>query len=199
MKNQQKFPIIETTRLKLRRPLQKDVIALLEVTQDEAVMKYYGMAPFGSRAEALGEINWFNKIFSQAEGIRWVITEKSVGNYIGDIGFHNYAIAHSRAEIGFKLAKAFWHKGIMTEALEQVLEYGFTVMQLNRIEAIVDPENAACLCLLKKAGFVEEGTLREYEHEAKGYVDVIMLSLLKKDRQIDLPPQNWLFRKRCAR
>lgn len=184
MKNKQKFPIIETTRLKLRKPLQKDGIALLKATQDETVMKYYGMAAFESKAEALGEINWFNKIFTQAEGIRWVITEKGVGNYIGDIGFHNYAIAHSRAEIGFKLAKAFWHTGIMTEALEQVLKYGFMVMQLNRIEAVVDPQNAACLCLLEKAGFVREGTLREYEHEAKGYVDLVMLSLLKKDRQV---------------
>ena len=71
----------------------------------------------------------------------------------------------------------------MSEALEQVLKYGFMAMQLNRIEAVADPENAACLGLLKKAGFVEEGVLREYEHEAKGYVDLVMLSLLKKDRQ----------------
>lgn len=183
MKNTQKFPTVETTRLKLRKPLQRDVTALLEATQDEEVMAYYGMAPFGSKAEALREIHWFNKIFTQAEGIRWVITEKGVGNYIGDIGFSNYVMAHSRAEIGFKLAKAFWHKGIMTEALEQVLNYGFTVMQLNRIEAVVDPKNEACLGLLKKAGFVEEGILREYEHETKGYVDLVMLSLLKKDHQ----------------
>jgi ribosomal-protein-alanine N-acetyltransferase len=186
MNNRQKFPIIETTRLKLRKPLQKDAIALLEVTQDEAVMKYYGMAPFVSKAEALAEINWFNKIYAKAEGIRWVITEKGEGNYIGDIGFHNYAKAHSRSEIGFKLAKTFWNKGIMTEALEKVLEYGFMAMQLNRIEAVVDPENTACLCLLKKAGFVKEGVLREYEHEAKGYVDLVMLSLLKKDSQVSL-------------
>jgi [ribosomal protein S5]-alanine N-acetyltransferase len=68
--------------------------------------------------------------------------------------------------------------------LGQVLEYGFTVMQLNRIEAVVDPANAACLGLLRKVGFIEEGLLREYEHETKGYVDLVMLSLLKKDRHV---------------
>jgi ribosomal-protein-alanine N-acetyltransferase len=186
MKNKRKFPIIETTRLILRKPSQRDAIALLEVSQDEAVMKYYGMAPLVNKAEALAEINWFKKIFTQAEGIRWIITEKGAGVYIGDIGFHNCAKAHSRSEIGFKLAKEFWNKGVMTEALDQVLEYGFLVMQLNRIEAVVDPKNTACLSLLKKAGFVEEGTLREYEHEATGYVDLVMLSLLKKDRQLSL-------------
>lgn len=183
MKSERKFPVIKTARLILRRPLQRDATALLEATQDESVMAYYGMPAFESKAEALREIAWFNHIFARAEGIRWVITENGKGKYIGDIGFNNHVAAHSRAEIGFKLAREFWQKGIMTEALEQVLEYGFTEMQLNRIEAVVDPQNAACLGLLKKTGFVEEGLLREYEREEKGYVDLVMLSLLKKDRQ----------------
>lgn len=181
MSDQLKFPVIETARLILRRPLQRDATALMVATRDEAVMQYYGMVAFGSKAEALEEIAWFNRIFTQAEGIRWVITEKSRGTYIGDIGFHNYVKAHSRAEVGFKLARDSWHNGIMSEALAPVLDYGFTVMQLNRIEAVVDPENAACLSLLKKAGFVAEGILREYESEAKGYVDLVMLSLLKRE------------------
>ena len=184
MNSERQFPVIETARLKLRKPLRKDANALLEVTRDETVMKYYGMLSFRSKAEALDEINWFNKIFVLNEGVRWVITEQGAGKYIGDIGFHNYKAAHARTEVGFKLAKAYWHQGIMAEALEQVLEYGFTIMQLNRIEAVVDPENTACLFLLKKAGFVEEGILREYEHEAKGYVDLVMLSLLKRDCKV---------------
>jgi len=183
MKDQQKFPVLETTRLRLRKPLNRDANALMEATWDEAVMQYYGMVAFGSKAEALEEIDWFNQIFTRAEGIRWVITEKGEDIYIGDIGFHNYVKTHSRAEIGFKLTRGSWHNGIMSEALAPVLNYGFMAMQLNRIEAVVDPENAACLCMLKRAGFATEGILREYESEAKGYVDLVMLSLFKKERQ----------------
>ncbi len=182
MKSNRRFPVIETARLKLRKPLQRDARALLKVSQDEAVMKYYGMPAFRSLAEALGEIEWFNKLLVRAAGIRWVITEQGAGPYIGDIGFHNHVRAHARAEIGFKLAQAHWRQGIMAEALRPVLEYGFSAMQLNRIEAIVDPENIPCLGLLRKAGFSEEGLLRQYEREAKGYVDLVMLSLLKRDR-----------------
>src|SRR5512143_1349707 len=120
MRSEQQFPAIETTRLKLRRPLQKDAGELLKVTQDETVMKYYGMPAFRSKAAALDEIDWFQKIFATVEGIRWVITKKGAGQYIGDIGFHNYASPHSRAEIGFKLAKAHWRQGIMMEALGPV-------------------------------------------------------------------------------
>lgn len=183
MKSKPSFPVLETARLKLRRPLRRDAPVLLKVTQDETVMQYYGMSAFRRKAEALGEINWANQLFVRAEGIRWVITEQGGDQYIGDIGFHNYVAAHARAEIGFKLARAYWQQGLMMEALAPVLDYGFTVMQFNRIEAVVDPKNAACLGLLRKAGFTAEGLLREYEHEAQGYVDLLMLALLKKDRQ----------------
>jgi len=188
MKSERPFPVIETARLRLRKPQQRDIDALLDMSQDDEVMKYYGMSPFKSKAEAVAEMNWFNKIFAQGEGIRWIITEQSEGKFIGDIGFHNFEPAHSRAEIGFKLARAYWQRGFMTEALEKVLEYGFAVMQLNRIQAVVDPKNAACLGTLKKVNFREEGLLRDYEHEPGGFVDLVMLSLLKREYRISSDP-----------
>jgi [ribosomal protein S5]-alanine N-acetyltransferase len=184
MKSKQRFSSIETGRLKLRKPLQKDANELLKITQDAVVMEYYGMPPFKNKAEALAEIEWFNKLFARTEGIRWVITDKMTGGYIGDIGFNSHVHKHARAEIGFKLTQAYWHQGIMLEALGAVLEYGFAVMQLNRIEAVVDPGNARCLGLLKRVGFKEEGLLREYEREEKGFVDLVMLSLLKREHEL---------------
>ena len=183
MESTRRFPILKTKRLELRRPAPEDAKALLEVTRDEAVMRYYGMPAFKSEAEALGEIEWFNKIFDRAEGIRWVIAERGAAGYIGDIGLHNLSAAHARAEIGFKLASAHQGQGMMSEALGCVLAYGFGEMGLNRVEAVVDPANGACLGLLEKAGFSREGLLREYEHEEKGYVDLVMLSLLKREQR----------------
>jgi [ribosomal protein S5]-alanine N-acetyltransferase len=184
VKLEQRFPAFETRRLNLRRPLQKDVHELLKIHQDEAVMQYYGMTAFQTPEEALKEIEWFKKIFAQSEGIRWVVTEQGQNSYIGDIGLHNYVPTHARAEIGFKLARAYWRQGIMTEAMDQVLRYGFAHMQLNRIEAVVDPRNQACLGFLRKQGFQEEGLLREYEREPSGFVDLVMLSLLKRDASV---------------
>lgn len=182
MKNESQFPIIETERLTLRKPSPRDAKALLELTRDEAVMKYYGMASFRDEDEALEEIEWFNGLFAQSKGIRWIITKKGRDSYIGDIGLHNYVPAHARAELGFKLARAYWRQGLMTEAVEGAVTYGFAEMRLNRIEAVVDPRNAASLGMLRNAGFQEEGLLREYEHEPGGFVDVVMLSLLRRER-----------------
>jgi ribosomal-protein-alanine N-acetyltransferase len=175
------FPVIETRRLKLREPLDTDARELMRVTQDKAVMRYYGMESMKSEEEALREIGWFNRIFAASEGIRWVITEQGNDRYVGDAGFHKYVPAHSRAELGYKLASAYWRQGLMTETLSQVMRYGFLEMGLNRIEALVDPRNTASLELLKKLGFKAEGVFREYEHEKGKFIDLAMLSLLRSE------------------
>lgn len=175
------FPVIETARLILRSPVQADAGALLALTQSRAVMVYYGMQRYETEMEALGEIAWFNGIYRDGQGIRWAISLKSAPEFIGDIGFHNYATEHNRAEVGYKLAEPYWRQGIMSEAMRAALEYGFGPMNLNRVEALVDPRNTASLGLLHKAGFAQEGVLREYELEAEGYVDLAMLSLLRRE------------------
>lgn len=69
----------------------------------------------------------------------------------------------------------------MTEALDAILDLGFNKMELNRIEAVVMPENSASIKLLEKLGFHNEGLLKEYENwGSKGFTDLCMLSLLRK-------------------
>lgn len=69
----------------------------------------------------------------------------------------------------------------MKEAITAVLRYGFQEMNLNRIEAIIDPANTSSVQLLEKIHFVQEGLLREYELGQKGFDDVYMYSILKRD------------------
>jgi len=177
------FPVLRTARLVLRQARQEDARLFFETARDEAVMRYYGVEPFTSEAQALEEIVWQHQILSEGIGIRWVITEWDRDVYIGDLGYHQLARQHQRAEVGYKLARSYWRRGLMTEAMTAVLEYGFASMGLNRVEALVDPRNAASDGLLSKLGFVREGLLREYEFERGAYVDLYMASLLRRDWQ----------------
>jgi ribosomal-protein-alanine N-acetyltransferase len=174
------FPILETARLRLRQPREGDAQRLLVITRDQDVMRYYGMEPFTSQQEALAEINWFNDQFREAKGIRWVITNKPQDEYIGDIGF-GHVPQHSRADLGFKLARAYWRQGIMTEAIGLVIAYGIETLRVNRFEATVDPRNVACVHLLEAFRFRQDGLLREYEFEKGAFVDLAMYSLLRKE------------------
>ncbi len=66
-----------------------------------------------------------------------------------------------RAEIGYALGSGVWGKGYMNEALTALLGYGFTELDLNRVEADIDPRNEASAKTLERLGFTREGLLRE--------------------------------------
>ncbi len=177
----QPFPVLHTERLTLRQAGVADVLPLLRIMQDPEVLRYYGMPPLETEQQALYEVNWFNQVFDQGSGIRWVIARRDAPDYIGDIGFFKHDKQHARAEVGYRLVRSCWGQGLMTESLTAAVEYGFGQMALNRVEALADPRNAATLCVLGKVGFVREGLLREYEIEQGRPVDLLMLSLLKRE------------------
>ncbi len=144
-------------------------------------MLYFGTGPLATRAEALEQIREFREDASSGEGIRWIITERGRDEYVGDVGFFDFAPDHARAEIGFLLAKPLWNRGLMCEALAAVLGFGFLVKNLHRVEALVDPRNVASLRVLERAGFRREGVLRDYEFEREAFIDLVLLSLLRME------------------
>lgn len=183
MHMKQIFPVLETERLILRELLESDVEDLFEIFSSDDVMKYYGMFPFENKDKLLKVIHSFALGFSEERVIRWGIQNKEDGKIIGTCGYHNWMKKHFRAEIGYELSKNYWRKGYMTEAIEAILPYGFEHMALNRIEAIVYPENLASQNTLFKMGFREEGLLREYMCFRDQMTNVLMFSLLKKEYQ----------------
>ncbi len=112
----------------------------------------------------------------------FLITDKSSNTIIGRCGIHNWNIEHKRAEIGYVMEdENYKRKGLMTEVLAAVLEYGFTKLKLNRIEALVGKENTASLKLLEKYNFVKEGELREHYFIAGKHEDSVIFSLLHNE------------------
>lgn len=173
------FPVLETNRLVLRQVTNDDANDMLCYLSDEVVMKYYGLEPFKSIADAMDEISWYQSIFENKTGIRWGITLK--GRVIGSCGFHNQVSHHSRTEIGFELSREYWGQGIAREAIGVILKYGFEHMELNRIEALIEPPNLSSQKLVEKQGFVREGLLRQYEYTSGKFDDLYMYSMLKQD------------------
>ncbi|WP_423189316.1 GNAT family N-acetyltransferase [Alkalibacterium sp. f15] len=176
------FPIIETDRLILREVTPEDATAMYAYLSDKDVVTNMGLEPYKSSSDVLNEeINWYKSIIVEGTGIRWVITKRESNVVIGSCGFLNMSRGHHRAEIGFELHKEYWKQGISSEAVEAVIQHGYMNLNLERIEAIVDPENFLSQKLLEKQGFKKEGLLRHYEYNFGEFSDVYMYSLLKKD------------------
>ena len=69
-------------------------------------------------------------------------------------------------------------KGITTEAVQCVVDYGFNTMQLHSIEGVIDPENEASQRVLQKCGFVKEAHFKENEFYDGKFIDAVIYSKL---------------------
>ena len=79
------------------------------------------------------------------------------------------------------LSKDFHGKGIMHEAMQPVLDYGFNVMKLHSVEADADPNNIASIKLLQKNNFVREAYLKENYYFNGKFFDTVIYSLLMQN------------------
>jgi len=99
----------------------------------------------------------------------------------GSCGFLNMLTKHYRAEVGYELSKDYWGNGIASEALEAAVKYGFHNLQLERIQALIEPANLSSQKLVERQGFIKEGLLRHYEYTCGKFDDLFMYSIIKKD------------------
>ena len=180
----QSFPQVETRNLILRRMQLTDSNAIFRILGDDEVTRYYDDTTFTDVSQARDQIETWENGFNSKRCIRWGIARKEdEGVIIGSCGYYGFHAWHMRAAIGYELARPFWRRGIMTEALDTIIDLGFKEMGLNRIEAVVMPGNRASIKLLERLGFRNEGLLEEYENwGSKGFADLCMLSLTRKRR-----------------
>ena len=147
---------------------------------DLRVLQYLDKAPAKSIDEATAFIERIKKDQQSNNGILWGITLKDDPTLIGTIGFWRIEKEHYRVEIGYQLHPEEQGKGLMQEAIQEVLQYGFATMKLHSVEANVNPSNAASIKLLEKNGFVREGYFREnYYYDGK-FLDSAIYSLVSK-------------------
>lgn len=177
----QTFPQLETKNLLLRRMHSADASALFKVLADDEVTEFYDDDAFTDISQASDQIEAWENGFKNKGCIRWGITRKDEGYIIGSCGYYGFHTWYRRASIGYEIARNNWRQGIMTEALSAIIDYGFGEMELNRLEAVVMPENTASIKILEKLGFRKEGLLEEYEKwGSKGFVDLCMFAMLRK-------------------
>lgn len=173
------FPQIETKILILKELSVRDCNDLFEIFSDEEVLKYYDIEPLKTLEEANNLIQLLGRRFKNKKGIRWGIHLKDTGKLIGTCGYQSLNIESLRTDIGYEMSKAFWGQGLMKESLQAIIDFGFNTMSLNRIQALVEPNNKSSINLLNRIGFSEEGILSEYEYYKGKFNDLTMLSLLK--------------------
>jgi ribosomal-protein-alanine N-acetyltransferase len=155
------FPALTTPRLTLRQVIAADAPALFSIFSDAEHMRYYGSIPHREIEETQAMIDRMAQSYADRQRIDWGIAWHDAHPLIGTCSLHHFGAGYRRAEIGYSLHPAAAGQGCAREAVAAVLDFGFRVLGLHRIEAIIDIDNVPSKKLLEKLRFTYEGCLRQ--------------------------------------
>ncbi len=172
---------LHTERLHLRKMKVSDSPSLFKIWSDPEVTKFMNINCFTDENQAKDMIKLLDEFSQDNKAIRFSIIEMDSNEIIGSCGFNFLDYENAKAEIGYDIAKAFWGRGYASEAICALLDYAFSSLKLNRIEAKVEPENVKSVKVLQKLNFTFEGTLRQSERVDGRFNDLNMYSKLITD------------------
>lgn len=181
------FPTLETERLALGPLAATHAEPLLEILGDPEVTRYHDLETLKQPMEALAFIAEMMARHHNSTGLRWAVTERTTGRLVGTVGLKHFSAEEHRCVLGYEFRQSIWGQGYGTEAVRSVVQFGHQQLALNRIEALVMPENRASLALLAKLGFTDEGCLRSLGFWKGQFHDLQILSLLAADLQPSKP------------
>ncbi|MDX2245808.1 MAG: GNAT family N-acetyltransferase [Bacteroidia bacterium] len=172
------FPVLKTPRMTLRQIVPEDAPEMFALRSDERVMKYIDRPRSKTLEDALTLIHSMEENRLKNEGIAWAMCLHDDPRMIGNIGYWRTQLYNFRAEIGYMLHPDFHRKGLTSEAMKVVMDFGFKKMNLHSIEAHINPGNDASAQLLEKHRFVREAYFRENYFFEGQFLDTAVYSLL---------------------
>ena len=175
---------IETERLLLRQFLIDDADAIYtNWASDPEVTKFLTWPPHASVHVSKTVLEDWISSYAQKNFYQWAIVLKEHGSDpIGSISAVHLNDDTDTVQIGYCIGRAWWHQGIMSEALKAVMEFFFDEVGANRIESRHDARNPHSGMVMKKCGMKYEGTMRSSDKNNQGICDACWYALLRSER-----------------
>lgn len=174
--------LIPDDELRLELTAPHHAPALLQLVNDnrEHLQRFLPWVPLmQTEADFLKYIEKCRQLYEQGSEVSFVIYYKNEA--AGRIGIHYINPANKSGAIGYWLSAHAEGKGIITRSCIALINYGFSQLQLHRIEIKAATENRKSQAIPEKLGFVQEGILRQAEWVHDRFHDLKLYSLLKED------------------
>ncbi|RYD54709.1 MAG: N-acetyltransferase [Sphingobacteriales bacterium] len=173
--------ILQTKRLILKEVNQEIIDYVFTQWNDEDIMRYMGLLTVEQLAvDKEKQQGGYTTYRIKLKGFLFIL--KETNEVIGAAHYHTWQPLHSKAEIGYAIyIEEYKNKGYMKEGVKAMLDFGFTEMGLNRVEALIGSTNEPSLKLVKSFGFVQEGIMRDHYCKDGVVQDSICFSLLKRE------------------
>lgn len=149
--------IAETERLIIRELLPTDIDGMFELDSDPEVHRYLGNEPVTDKKQALEVIHFIRQQYVDNGIGRWAIIDKKTNDFVGWTGLkfvteltNNHKNFY---DLGYRLIKRYWGKGIASETALISLSYAFDILHASEVYAMADCENDGSNKILNKTGF----------------------------------------------
>lgn len=153
--------LLRTPRLTLRPLADSDAVDLFALHSDQDVARYLSRPAWESIDSAYELIARDQEALAAGKYLHLGIHRTQAPGLIGECSLHSLNEPSRRAEVGYAIAPPAWRQGFAVEAVAALIEFAFVDLELNRLEADIDPRNRASAKVLQRLGFEQEGYLRE--------------------------------------
>jgi RimJ/RimL family protein N-acetyltransferase len=136
------------------------------------------------------EVDWIESNKTLSYGNAAFAVDTLDGRHIGSVDIRTLDGPENRkGELGIMVGdKSVWGQGFGTDIVRTACRFGFDEMNLNRIELWVHGGNERAIRVYETAGFVREGVARQGWYKRGGYLDMVLMGLLRDElRQADQP------------
>ena len=175
------IPTLQTQRLILRKISPKDAADMYEYARLPQVTRYLTWYEHESVQYTRDYLQALQGSYRRGEFFDWGLELKENGKFIGTCGFTDIREDYNFAEVGYVLSPAYQGRGLMSEALREVLRFGFETLCVERIEAKHMEGNDASAAVMKRCGMSYEGRIRRRMIIKGCYEDYHLYSILKSE------------------
>lgn len=165
------FPTFKTERLLLRQFINADLENVFKGLSHPEVIKYYGVS-YQTLEHTKKQMEFFADLEKNGTGTWWAVCTADNKIFMGACGLNNLNQQLGKAEIGFWLFPEYWGKGILSEALPLICNFGFVKLGLQRIEGFVETENIKSKKVMERLGFLSEGTMTDFEFKDGKFISL---------------------------
>ena len=175
---------LHTPRLLLRRFTSADACAMFDNwASDPEVTAYLTWSPHSSPEDTKALLTAWEKEYAKENYYHWaIVLEENGDSPIGSIMAMSPDDRTKQVEIGYCIGKRWWHKGIMSESLQAVINFLFDEVGMNRIQAKHDSRNHRSGMVMQKCGMRYEGLSRQAGWNNQGLCDTCTYAILAEDR-----------------
>lgn len=176
--------LLQNNNIRLRAPEPEDLDVFYRWENDTTLWKHGATLSPYSRYALKEYLSTIEQNIYQNNQLRFMIEKLSGKLPAGTIDLYDFEPHHSRAGVGILIDETFRGGGIASEALELLVEYTFSFLNIHQLYAHIPVSNTVSIALFRKNGFSTSGILKDWVRIGEGYEDVFVMQLVTEKEHI---------------